>query len=185
MDISPLYIAKFWMKVKIDETSKELRDDKNWYGKCWTWQGSCFVSGYGRFSIHQKVHRAHRISYYLYNGRIAKENLICHKCDNPKCVNPLHLFEGSSKDNTHDMIKKGRQKKKGKHKHSSSKYHGVYFRKEKLLRPWRVIISHNYKQYRIGEFDTEYEAAKAFDYAIIKRKINHPLNFPDDYDSPQ
>lgn len=51
---------------------------------------------------------AHRVSYELHHGPIDAENLICHSCDNPSCVNPRHLFQGSSRDNRLDCTGKWR-----------------------------------------------------------------------------
>lgn len=80
---------------------------------CWEWKGAKTKAGYGWFSA--KI--ASRISWEIYRGKIPKDMLVCHKCDNPPCVNPDHLFLGTHKDNTLDMIKKGRgrmQKEKRK-----------------------------------------------------------------------
>lgn len=53
------------------------------------------------------MYGAHRVSYEYFKGRIPKGKIICHKCDNPKCINPDHLFVGTRTDNYWDARKKG------------------------------------------------------------------------------
>lgn len=77
---------------------------------CWLWKGSKVPKGYGTFRFNNKNYRAHRVSWQLAHGPIG-DNEICvlHKCDNPNCVRPDHLFLGTNKDNTNDMLLKGRE----------------------------------------------------------------------------
>ena len=77
---------------------------------CWIWKAGKDKDGYGTIYI-GRHYRAHRVSYMIHCGAIPADNLVCHTCDNPSCVNPLHLFIGSSQDNVNDMVKKGRQAK--------------------------------------------------------------------------
>ena len=77
---------------------------------CWLWKGSINAVGYGVFGYPgQGVScSAHRASYELFVGDIPSGMLVCHKCDNPICVRPDHLFVGTQRDNMRDMIAKKR-----------------------------------------------------------------------------
>ncbi len=75
---------------------------------CWDWISHKDKDGYGLLPVNGPAIRAHRFSYEKYNGKIPDGMIICHKCDNPSCVNPLHLFAGTVKDNCDDMIAKER-----------------------------------------------------------------------------
>jgi hypothetical protein len=76
--------------------------------KCWEWQGGKSKDGYGYLHLAGQTKLAHRVSYELHHGEIPKGLVICHKCDNPPCVNPKHLFIGTHLDNAVDRDKKGR-----------------------------------------------------------------------------
>lgn len=78
---------------------------------CWLWYGASNRTGYGLISIggtHGYLYLASRASYYAFVGDIGDEACVLHKCDNPACMNPDHLFLGTKKDNARDMINKGR-----------------------------------------------------------------------------
>ena len=77
---------------------------------CWLWLGQLFKDGYGQIAIgRDSPKRAHRISYAEFCGPIPAGMWVLHKCDTPACVNPEHLFLGTAKDNTQDMLAKGRR----------------------------------------------------------------------------
>lgn len=82
-------------------------------GDCWVWTGTRDANGYGRvsavrygFSAGPKL--AHRIAWFLTHGSLDPNACVLHRCDNPPCVRPEHLFLGTKADNTADMIAKGR-----------------------------------------------------------------------------
>jgi hypothetical protein len=80
---------------------------------CWRWLGKKNPKGYGYFGVGGQgagTQLAHRVAYRLFRGRIPKGLWVLHRCDNPSCVNPSHLFLGTAKDNMQDAKAKGRLK---------------------------------------------------------------------------
>lgn len=75
---------------------------------CQEWVGGKFNDGYGSFYMNKKNYRAHRASWEITNGAIPREMQVLHRCDNPGCVNPKHLFLGTQDDNIKDMVIKKR-----------------------------------------------------------------------------
>ena len=79
---------------------------------CIEWTGSRDVYGYGRFKKNGKTYKAHRVAYEQANCvSLVPAQHVCHKCDNPPCLNPEHLFLGDSAANAADRHRKGRDAK--------------------------------------------------------------------------
>lgn len=90
---------RFWEKV-----------DRS--GECWNWTGTIYTASgklsYGKICVKNKQLLAHRVSYELAHGPIPEDKDVLHRCDNPLCVRPDHLFLGTHADNMQDMVQKGR-----------------------------------------------------------------------------
>lgn len=87
-------------KTLIKNISKDLDG-------CWVWQKGKTKAGYGQITVRGETVYAHRLAYSLFVGDIPVGKEVCHKCDNPSCINPDHLFIGSHLENMHDAMKKG------------------------------------------------------------------------------
>lgn len=102
--LQPLPEERFWSKVERTDT-------------CWIWTASATEYGYGRISWEvdgkKRLFRAHQVSWMLHYGTIPFSLSVLHKCDNPPCVRPDHLFLGTQLDNMRDMVFKGRGHKRG------------------------------------------------------------------------
>jgi hypothetical protein len=121
------YCQKHYVRVKKygsphakknDHSTLEVRFwrfvSKKSESECWEWEGQRLSSGYGRISLGAKElgsDGAHRVSWRMHNkAEIPQGWHVMHKCDNPSCVNPNHLTIGTAKQNTQDMIAKGRKR---------------------------------------------------------------------------
>jgi len=88
--------SRFWSRVQKTEG-------------CWLWTGCVNSTGYGSGTFGKaRTHMAHRFSWEIAHGPIPDGLCVCHRCDNPRCVRPDHLFLGTRSDNQNDRVAKGR-----------------------------------------------------------------------------
>ncbi|HMN15178.1 MAG TPA: HNH endonuclease [Bellilinea sp.] len=94
----PTIDERFWSKVKVGKPDE-----------CWFWIAGIKSTGRGNFSVGRRNIQAHRMAWLLTNGDIPEGMFLCHTCDNGLCVNPNHLYVGTPKENTADMINRNRK----------------------------------------------------------------------------
>ncbi len=96
---------RFWSRV---DKNGPVPEHKPELGQCWIWTGATGSYGYGNTYRAGKYVNSHRVAFELCVGP-ADDSFVLHKCDNPSCCNPGHLFLGTQKANMVDMATKGRQ----------------------------------------------------------------------------
>jgi len=96
----PMIGSRFW----------EYMDSSGGPDSCWEWSSYKNPQGYGKVKHKGKSYFSHRYAWILTNGEIPEGMLVCHRCDNPPCCNPKHLFIGTYLDNSRDKFSKGRQR---------------------------------------------------------------------------
>lgn len=96
MNYTEKHVKRFWAKV----------DRSGGDNACWIWKGHRNHKNYGIAHWNKKTERAHRVAWILSYGEIPGGLWVLHKCDNPTCVNPKHLFLGTSQDNVNDRTRK-------------------------------------------------------------------------------
>lgn len=133
------YIARLKAKIEIDPKTH-----------CWNWTASLRPTGYGQMRFMGTTELAHRVSWILFRGQIPKASNVygtmnvLHHCDNPRCVNPEHLFIGDQADNAKDSVAKERWGPRGckgeRHGKAKLKEKDILFIRTSTLGPSQLAI---------------------------------------------
>lgn len=142
---------RFWNKVDKSD------------GDCWNWTASKVNGGYGTISVKEKLQLSHRVSWVVHFDEISDGLCVLHKCDNPPCVNPAHLFLGTRGDNNRDRAKKGRNNGGGAR--------GVRNGRSKLTPAKVRAIRRAYPRVTLLTLARKYHVAEGTIGRIVNRKV--------------
>lgn len=137
-----------WSTATEEEKFKRMSDTYEKYvirqNGCWNWRSFKDKNGYGEMAYQKTTNKAHRISWMIYNGSIPDGMYVLHKCDNPPCSNPDHLFLGDAGDNRRDCRDKGRMPIRRGEKSNFCKL------KEEQVKEIKKLLTDGLSQYEIG-----------------------------------
>lgn len=133
---------------------------------CWLWTGApsdnTKTGQYGRFRMNGKQRRAHRASWELFRGKIPEGMHVLHRCDNPVCVNPDHLFIGTNSDNVADRVEKHRS---GNKPHIGENH------------PMRRLSEENVRSIRSRYFMGEAGKNLSIEFGVSRSAVSEIVNF--------
>jgi hypothetical protein len=158
-------IAIFWSRVDMTGGMFE----------CWEWTATRDSHGYGKFWWGEKMTGSHRVSWEITNGVVPDGLFVLHKCDNPPCVNPSHLWLGTKKDNSEDCVRKGRSprgERQGMNTHPECRVIGERNGSHKLTEQQVVEIRSRYAQGNVTqtELGIEFNVTKSLIWCIVHNK---------------
>lgn len=153
--------TEYWNKVKrpLEEEFWSFVE-KRGPDECWPWTGFRHYKGYGIFSYRGKKFTASRVAYELSHGPL-NGLWALHKCDNPPCVNPNHLFAGTPKDNVSDCIRKGRKIVLRGENHGQAKYSDAFVQ--------TVCQAYQQRTVTTDELNKQFGLPPLYIYKILRR----------------
>jgi len=152
----------FWLHIRVRENG------------CWEWEGSRGPSGYGSVRVDGRSEYVHRHAWVLRYGPIPDTLHVLHRCDNPPCINPAHLFLGTNRDNVEDMCRKSRQAKgdrQGSRVHPETRACGEKNGRAKLTRDQVEEIRRDY----LSRKSSQREIARR--HGISQPTVSEIVNF--------
>jgi hypothetical protein len=129
---------------------------------CLIWEKSCSTFGYGYIRINKKTKNTHRVIFEEYYGEINSKEVVMHKCDTPSCNNINHLTKGTHKENSIDMVRKGRNRNGNENKTHCKNGHQLIIKNSKSYRSCKECINKNKKQYYLKNKSELYKIHKEY-----------------------
>jgi hypothetical protein len=156
--------------MRAKNQASDFRKNVRIEASCHIWTGARDGVGYGTWRFAGKYQRAHRVAWQLANGNIPPGMFVCHHCDNPSCVNLEHLFLGTPKDNTRDMLNKNRHIAERGEEHHNVKLTAAQVTEIRAMPINETMQRQLAKQYRVS-----ISAIKHIQYRLTWRYLN-PTN---------
>lgn len=153
-------------KTKIEYLTERFWENVQKGPDCWIWIAGKFDNGYGQFRVGTKKVKAHRFAWELVNGLIPERIKVLHKCDNPPCVNPSHLFLGTNADNTADCIRKDRAALERNLKHFYGESHPNSVLTEDLVIQIRELYQSGRSKYSLAK---QFQVGQSTVNQVVKR----------------
>jgi hypothetical protein len=135
--------------------------------ECWPWKRALNPRGYGTFSYRNGAIPAHRYAYIVAHGNVDSFTFVCHRCDNPPCCNPAHLFAGTPAENSADMVRKGRYRSPDPASAPKGEANGCSKLTEGGVRELRALREEGWTYQQLGD---RYGVTKRAAWLVVKRQ---------------